>query len=63
MSPAQIESICKKAALRALKRDIETGCGGIIHSDIVKSIEEEEKLLSERGRLTLILKLKKLPCF
>lgn len=49
MSPAQIEAICKKAALRALKRDIETGCGGIIHSDIVKSIEEEKNCYRKGG--------------
>lgn len=42
MSPAQIESICKKAALRALKRDVATGNGGITLDDVISSIKEEE---------------------
>ena len=49
MSPAQIESICKKAALRALKRDVATGRGGIIHSDLIRSIEEEKTYMRKGG--------------
>ncbi|KXG73740.1 ATP-dependent zinc metalloprotease FtsH [Fervidicola ferrireducens] len=43
MSPAQIEAICKKAALTALKREIETGHGqGIRMSDLVAAVNEEK---------------------
>ncbi len=49
MSPAQIESICKKAALRALKRDVATGHGGITCDDVINSIEEEKAYIRKGG--------------
>ena len=49
MSPAQIEAICKKAALAALKREIEGGEGkGIRMSDLVAAIEEEKMAQSRQ---------------
>lgn len=49
MSPAQIESICKKAALRALKRDVATGCSGITCEDVICSIKEERAYIRKGG--------------
>lgn len=43
MSPAQIESICRKAALRALKREVSANCEkpGLKMEDVFAAIEEE----------------------